>query len=43
MARSIRQDNIKRALQEKGYGGVDRIDLTQDRYRWRGLVDVVMN
>jgi hypothetical protein len=34
IARHIREDNIKRALQERGCEGVDRIDLTQDRYSW---------
>jgi hypothetical protein len=36
-------ENIKRALQEIGCEGVDQIDLTQDRYRWRDFVDVVIN
>jgi hypothetical protein len=25
-------------LREKGWGGMDRIDLVQDRDRWRALV-----
>jgi hypothetical protein len=37
------QDNIKIDLQEVGWGGMDWIDLAQDRGRWRGLVNVVMN
>jgi hypothetical protein len=35
--------NIKLDFQEVGCGGVDRIDLAQDRVRWRTLVKVVMN
>jgi hypothetical protein len=30
-------------LLEIGWGGVDWIALAQDRYRWRALVDSVMN
>jgi hypothetical protein len=36
-------DTIKMALLEIELGGVDWISLTQDRYRWRALVNVVMN
>jgi hypothetical protein len=36
-------DNIKRDLLEIGFGGVDWIGLAQDRYRWRALVNVVIN
>jgi hypothetical protein len=28
---------------ETGWGGVDWIDLNQDRDRWKGLVNTVMN
>jgi hypothetical protein len=35
-------DNIKDIL-EIGLSVVDRIGLAQDRYRWRALVDSVMN
>jgi hypothetical protein len=30
-------------LLEIELGGVDWMDLAQDRYRWRALVNVVMN
>jgi hypothetical protein len=37
------EDNIKMDLQESGYGGVDWIDLAEDRDRWRALVNAVTN
>jgi hypothetical protein len=36
-------DNIKVDLVEIEFGGVDWIGLTQDGYRWRDLVNMVMN
>jgi hypothetical protein len=36
-------DNIKMGLLELGVSVVDWIGLAQDRYRWRALVDSVMN
>jgi hypothetical protein len=37
------EDNIKMDLQEVGWGGIDWIDMAQDRDRWRAVVNVVMN
>jgi hypothetical protein len=36
-------DNIKMDLLEIGVNDVDWIGLAQDRYRWRALVNSVMN
>jgi hypothetical protein len=37
------EDNIKMDLREIRFGDVDLIHLAEDRDRWRGLVNTVMN
>jgi hypothetical protein len=41
--RRIWEDNIKMDLKEVGLGGMDWIDLAQDRDQWRALVNTVMS
>jgi len=36
------EDNITMDLQELAWGGMDWIDVAQDRNRWRALVNAVM-
>jgi len=40
--RRIWEDNIKMDLQELGSGGMDWIELAQDRDRWRAFANAVM-
>jgi hypothetical protein len=37
------EDGIKVDLREIGWGGVEWIQLAQDRDRWRAVVNAVMN
>ena len=37
------EDNNRVVLQEVGGGGMDWIELAQDRERWRTVVNAVMN
>jgi hypothetical protein len=37
------EDNINMDLREIEWGGIDWIDLAQDRDQWRALVNTVMN
>jgi hypothetical protein len=37
------ENNIKMDLQEMRWGNMDCVDLTQDKNRWRVIVNTVMN
>jgi hypothetical protein len=37
------EDNIRMDLREIEWGGMDWIDLAQDRDQWRAVVNTVMN
>jgi hypothetical protein len=41
--RRRREDNITIDLRKRGWGGIDWINLAQDRDQWRALVNKVMN
>jgi hypothetical protein len=41
--RRRRLDNIQMDLREIGWGGMEWIDLTQNRDQWRDLENTVMN
>jgi hypothetical protein len=36
-------NNIKMYLREIGWGGVDWINMAQDKEQWRALVNTVLN
>jgi hypothetical protein len=37
------EDDIRMDLREIGWGGMDWIDVAQDRDQWRALVNTAMN
>jgi hypothetical protein len=41
--RSRWEDNIKMDLRGTGWGGIDWIDLAQDKDQWRALANTIMN
>jgi hypothetical protein len=41
--RHMWMDNIKMDFREIGGGGIDWIDLAQDRGQWKALMNTVMN
>jgi hypothetical protein len=41
--RLIWEDDIKMELKEVGCGGMDWVELAEDRERWQALVNAVMN
>jgi hypothetical protein len=41
--RRRKEDNIKMDPREIGWGGMDWIDVAQDRDQWRAVVNTVMN
>jgi hypothetical protein len=41
--RTVAEEIRKMGLREAGWGGMNWIDLAQDRDQWRALVNMVMN
>jgi hypothetical protein len=41
-SRRIWEDNIRMDLRERGWEGVDRMHVTQDRDKWQALSNTVM-
>jgi hypothetical protein len=37
------EDNIKMGVRERGWDGMDWINVAQDREQWRALVNIEMN